>query len=396
MKKIAFVVQRYGLEINGGAEYHCKILAEKLNSLFDVEVLTSCAKDYGTWANIYSAGTSEVNGIKVRRFSVPYERNKRKSRRLFNQMRLNKVFPFYGDVKLLGEEWSKAQGPYLPGLIEYLNTHQREYDTLIFFTYLYYPTFCGLQIAPHKSILIPTAHDESAIHLPAYQSFFKLPRAILYNTLSEKKLVNRLFNNEDIYSDIVGVGIEDTGEDSTLNVANILNSDGPYLIYIGRINRGKGCDLMLKYFLRYRRTAVYKVKLVLVGKSDMKIVEDQDVICLGFVEDHVKNVLLKGAKALIMPSYYESLSLVTLESMKKGVPVIANATCEVLKDHIEKIGGGYSFTDFNSFKIAIDNVLNGGQEINLMRVNAEKYVNDQYNWSVVLEKVEKAINITSG
>ncbi|WP_316810406.1 glycosyltransferase family 4 protein [Pedobacter heparinus] len=396
MKKIALIVQRYGLAVNGGAELHCRILAEQLRSSYDVEVLTSCAKEYTTWANAYPEGPSEVNRIKLKRFAVPYERNPVKSRRLFKKMRLNRIFPFYGNAQVLAEEWSKQQGPYLPGLISYLKAHEKDYDALIFFTYLYYPTFCGLRVAPHKSILIPTAHDESAIHLPAYKEFFKLPAAILYNTLSEKKLVNRLFNNEEIYSDIVGVGMDEVAEKDIPVAAEILGSEDRYLIYIGRIDAGKGCELMLDYFLKYKKLTGHQLKMVLLGKSFMKITEHPDVIYLGFVEEDIKRALLKQAEALIMPSYYESLSLVTLESMQLGVPVIVNARSEVLKDHVENSGAGYAFTSFPGFKFAVDEVLNNEQMLGLMRLKAKKYVNDHYNWKLVLHKIEKAVTAISG
>ncbi len=49
MRRIAFVVQRYGEEIIGGADPHCRLLAERLLPWFDVEVLTTCEYDYLTW-----------------------------------------------------------------------------------------------------------------------------------------------------------------------------------------------------------------------------------------------------------------------------------------------------------------------------------------------------------
>lgn len=409
MRKIGFIVQRYGLEINGGAEYHCRILAEKLSSLFEVEVLTSCAKDHFTWANEYPEGITEVNGIKVRRFSVPMQRNKRKVHRLIKVMEnrsftqqvyrflgiaavMEKILPVNTDMDATGDEWSKQQGPFTPDLITWLEAHQEGYDAFIFFTYLYFPTFFGLRVAPHKSILIPTAHDEPPIHFPVFRSFFKLPKVILYNTLSEKRLVNRIFSNAGIYSDVAGVGIERFITELQLSPADLLKSEEPYLIYIGRIDHGKGADLMFDYFLKYKKITGSTVKLVLIGKSFMDIPADNDVIQMGFVTEEVKQALLKGAKALIMPSYYESLSLVTLESMIEGIPVIANEMCAVLKDHIDNSRGGFTFTGFDSFKSAVDQVLGNETELRSLQQNAREYVTENYNWTVVMDKFVRAID----
>lgn len=404
MKKIAFIVQRYGLDVNGGAEYHCRILAEKLSSIYEVEILTSCAKDYFTWANEYPEGITTINGIKVRRFNTPQQRNKRKVHRLVRRLQSRslsqKLLRLFGlpdrtDFEQISYEWSKQQGPFTPGLISYLETNQHQYDALIFFTYLYFPTLYGLKSVADRSILIPTAHDEESIYLPAYTSFFKLPKAILYNSLSEKKLVNRLFNNQEIYSDIVGVGIENIIHERKFDSAELLKSDLPYLIYIGRIDPDKGGEILFQHFLKYKEVTHSPVKLVLVGTPFMDIPAHQDIISMGFVDDDVKQALLEGAKALIMPSFYESLSLVTLEGMLAGVNVIANRDCEVLKDHIENSHGGFTFNDFKSFKFAVDKVLSNDADLHILQQNARKYVNDNYSWATVIRKMTSAIDFVS-
>ena len=72
--KLAVVVQRYGADINGGAELHARYIAERLSRHASVEVVTTCARDYVTWKNELPAGVEQVNGITVRRFPVAHER----------------------------------------------------------------------------------------------------------------------------------------------------------------------------------------------------------------------------------------------------------------------------------------------------------------------------------
>src|SRR5689334_23219953 len=71
--RIAVVVQRYGADINGGAELHARYVAEGLAAHAEVEVLTTCARDYVTWRNEFAPGREEVHGIAVHRFPVARE-----------------------------------------------------------------------------------------------------------------------------------------------------------------------------------------------------------------------------------------------------------------------------------------------------------------------------------
>jgi hypothetical protein len=68
--KLAFVVQRYGADIAGGSELHCRDLAQRLAPPHDITVLTSCARDYVSWANEYPAGESSDGAVRVVRFAA--------------------------------------------------------------------------------------------------------------------------------------------------------------------------------------------------------------------------------------------------------------------------------------------------------------------------------------
>ena len=68
--KLAFVIQRYGADVAGGAELHCRWLAERLAQRHEVQVVTTCARDYVEWRNHYAAGQDTVNGIEITRYRV--------------------------------------------------------------------------------------------------------------------------------------------------------------------------------------------------------------------------------------------------------------------------------------------------------------------------------------
>ena len=181
--KIAFVVQRYGTEVIGGAEHLCRLVAEHLVPQHDVEVLTTCARDYITWANEYPEGSDRIRGVTVRRFATAQTRDlasfDKFSERIFSQ-------PHSRADEM---EWLKQQGPWSPSLIDHLRRQQQQYDVLVFFTYLYAPTVLGLEISPARSVLVPTAHDEPAIRLGIFKEVFNRPAAMIYNTDSERRFV---------------------------------------------------------------------------------------------------------------------------------------------------------------------------------------------------------------
>ena len=402
-------MQRYGLEVNGGAEYHCRVIAEKLKDIYEVEVLTSCAKDYLSWKNEYPNGDTIINGVTVHRFLAEKSRNWKEfnsiSRLLIGKRKLyqkalrqfgllnafEKMQPA-GNIQKNEEKWVIDQGPYVPSLTNYLTKNHQNYNALIFFTYLYYPTVFGMNVAPEKSILIPTAHDEPPIYLNIFKAFFKKPAVILYNTLSEKHFVNQQFHNGDIFSEIVGVGIDPPKNIIAQNIGHIVKPEDPFLIYIGRVDPSKGCGILFDYFSAYKKAARNNLKLVVVGELFMDAPANPDIILTGFVADEIKASLLLKAKALVIPSLYESLSLVTLESMAYGVPVIANENCEVLKDHIINSNAGFLFSDYDSFKNAIDTIVKPDFDNSILSGNAQKYVADNYSWPVTIQKYQKAID----
>jgi hypothetical protein len=200
--KIGIVIQRYGTEVLGGSEQLCRLVAERLSGQHEVEVLTTCARDYVTWRNDYPEGADRVRGVTIRRFA---------NARMRDQEAFNRYSEWiYQNPHSRADEmeWLKQQGPWCPALIDYLRKHQQQYDVLLFFTYLYAPTVLGLEINPAKSVLVSTAHDEPAIRLEIFKDVFSRPAAICYLTDSERQFVQQQFPERALLEEVIGVGVD--------------------------------------------------------------------------------------------------------------------------------------------------------------------------------------------
>ena len=162
--RLLVVVQRYGVEVAGGAEAAARMLCEAMSAAgHHVSVITSCAVDYSTWADSYGPGTSVLNDVAVTRLPVVSVRDpeqfNRVSERLFGSRRPSAT---------LQREWMTLQGPILSGFRQELLARVRDVDVVSFMTYLYPTTVLGLPfVAPHvPTVLHPTAHDERPFRLP--------------------------------------------------------------------------------------------------------------------------------------------------------------------------------------------------------------------------------------
>ena len=382
IKKIALVNQRYGLEVNGGSELYCRQLAEKLKEFYNVEVLTTCALDYMTWENYYQEGTENINGITVRRFSV----DKCRDVNSFNKLS-EKVF--VNNNRTLEEEefWIESQGPYCPKFLDYMEEHYNDYDAVIFITYLYYLTAKGIVKFNDHSYLLPTAHDEAPIYMNYYKDVFESAKGMIYLTHEEKEFVESHFNVKSKPSILTGAGVDLPDLSNLPNARKKLKFENDYILYIGRIDESKGCGTLFKYFIEYKKRNNNSLKLVLAGKSVMDIPKHEDIVSLGFIDDDLKFALIKDSKFLVLASEFESLSMVVLESMIMKKPVLVNGRCEVLKGHCLRSRAGLYFKNYFEFEGSINYLLNNEKIYSIMCENGKKYVDENYQWDKIIEKI---------
>jgi len=383
-RKVCFVVQRYGLEVNGGAELLCRQLAEKMLPLYDIEVLTTKAVDYMTWRDEYTESYETVNGVGVHRFSVAHPRVQEEFDAINGK--------FMQGVMGRSEEakWLEEQGPYVPDLIQYIREHKEDYAVFVFFTYLYYTTVMGVQQAKEKAIVISHAHDEPFLRMKQFDHVFLDPQAFFFNTDEERALIRKRYQNYDIPCKLGGVGVEIPENVSGERFRQKYHLDN-YIIYVGRIDEGKNCGELFEYFIRYKKLHPGSLKLVLIGKAVIEIPKHEDIISLGFVSDEDKFNGIAGSQFLVLPSVFESLSMVVLEAFSLGRPVLVNGKCEVLRGHCEKCGGGFYYRGFGAFESKMLQLLNFPELQAEMGEKGRAYVQSNFQWSIIIKKFASLI-----
>ena len=394
MKPVAFVVQRYGAEVNGGAELLCRQVAERLQESFPVDVLTTCAVDYITWKNEYPIGESRINGVRVRRFPVDFERR----RILFHLLsrltigQRSRWLAGFLPSRYLQYKWMMAQGPYSSHFLTSLRSHSMDYSVFVFFTYLYCSTYFGLPLVPTKSILVPTAHDEPPLYMDIFKEEFNLPQGIIYCSIEERDLVHRVFNNRRIPGPVLGIGVDPP---QTLDVEGFrrkYNLRRDYILYVGRVDPAKNCQELFENFQKYLKNSKREITLLLVGRPTMPIPKHPCIISLGFIPEGEKWAAMAGARVNVVPSKFESLSISLLEGWSLGIPALVNGHCSVLKGHILRSGGGLDFTDYRSFKLGLDQIISGRMSTHMMGEKGRSYVQENYRWQGLIERYKAFLN----
>lgn len=363
-EKIAFVVHRYGQEINGGAEYHCRMLAEHLINIYDVEVLTSCSRGINPWDNVFMAGKDQINGVTVRRFPVL-------------------------DGSAFPAKTIENIGPYAPTFVDYLRENHKKYRAIILMTFNYYLTYMGLSLNLDNTIFLPTVHDGPTIRWDVYQNVFDHPRGILYNSAEEKEFILNYFKTMHIPSRTTCYGLdvpplEIFGEDKT----------GNYIIYAGRVSQSKNFAELNEFFLKYKQSHPSDLKLVVIGKIDNNMVvrHHDDIEFKGYVSDNEKEMYIRNAKLLVLPSKNESLSIVLLESMAYGKPVLVNGTCAVLKGQCLRSNAGLYYTNYEQFEAELEYMLRHPDICEEMGRNGYRFVKEGYSWNVVKDNITSLID----
>ena len=379
--KLAVVVQRYGADTSGGAELHARYIAERLARHATVEVLTTCARDYVTWKNELPAGDDQLNGIRLRRFPV-------------SRPRLSEDFGRWSDVVFnqphsVADElhWLTSEGPTSPALIQHIRRVAADFDYFLFFSYRYYHAWHGARAVPAKAVLVPTAERDAALGLSIFQPVFRGARAVMYNSPEERALIEHVSGRPRQQPGVVvGVGSEIPERTQPSRFRRKFNVGRRFAICIGRIDENKGCQELFDYFARYALMYPEGLDLLLVGSAHMPIPAHPRIRHLGFLSDADKFDGLAAADLLVVPSRYESLSMVTLEAWALGKPVLVNSRCDVLRGQAVRANAGLYYETFAEFAEALYQLDSTGPVGAVLGRHGREFFRRHYTWPVIERK----------
>ncbi|MDA8357999.1 MAG: glycosyltransferase family 4 protein [Actinomycetota bacterium] len=385
--RVAYVVPRYGPQVTGGAETGARMFAERLVSerRWQVEVYTTCALDHLTWDDVLAPGTETIAGVRVHRFASRAGRDPG-------------FHPFSGALLAdpesasfeEAERWVDLQGPITPELVDAVA--RSDADVVVFYPYLYYPTVRGVPAVAGPVVMHPAAHDEPALRLPVFPPVFHRVDGFVFQTRGERRLVTERFGVGAVPQVLLGLGVEERPGDPQAARQAFGLGDAPYLLCLGRVDHMKGTDLLAHYFSVYKERHGTPLKLVLAGPVIDPPDPHPDVVVAGIVDETSKWGLLRTAAALVSPSPWEAFSLVVVEAMACGTPVLVHAGCAATREHCEQSAAGMWFGGYGELEVAIELLSNDRARRAAMGDRGRRYVDRHFRWPVILDRYTRFLS----
>ncbi len=386
-RRIAFVVPRYGADILGGAEAHCRAVAEDLAGAgHEVEVFTTCAVDHFTWEDHHPPGSVETGGVTVHRFPVDADRDNELFFRFHHQIAREGAVSYLDELRWMAANVRSAA-------LNSALASRDDLDAIFAMPYLFGTTHAAVTTRPDKTILIPCLHDEPYARTRVVRDMLAAARGCFVNTGGEARLLASLAPRARIMVGGVGFAPHDAPPDPA-DFCAARGIDPGYVLYAGRREEGKGLGELFDLYAGFRRERHDVPPLALMGSGDLKPAPELSghVIDLGFVPEAEKAAAFAGASVLLHPSRLESFGLVLMEAWLAGTPALVNGGSVVLADHARASGGGLWYEDPAEFRAALAMLLDDDDlRARLGRAGAA-YVRDRFSWDAVRTRCLEAID----
>lgn len=371
----------------GGAETLLRRLSElAAEDDHDVTVLTTCATDHFTWANVRPPGVARVGSLEVRYFPVNEDRDVDSFLRI--QRKISQGMP----CTLAEENAWISNSVNSRALLEYLRGEGRRFDHVLTGPYLFGLTYFAAQVWPEKTILVPCLHDEPFAYLQIMRGLFTSVRRCAFNTPPEQQLACRLYDLNPSRCSVVGMPLEPFEADRHA-FARERNLKRPYVLYSGRREQGKGTPLLCEYVHTFRERTGEDILLVFTGSGPIEAPPalTANILDLGFVSESEKHAAMAGAVAFVHPSVNESLGIVVLEAWLAGTPALVHAGSAVLKWQCQQSRGGLWFRHYPDFEAELLMLLRREDLREALGRAGRDYVRRAYSRETIRERLRRVL-----
>jgi glycosyltransferase involved in cell wall biosynthesis len=385
--RVAFVVQRYGAEVAGGAEALCRDTARALvRAGEDVTVLTTTARDYLSWQPFYPAGDWMDDGVRVRRFAVDPP-NPKRSADLVRHLGLSPGDP------ALEAEWAKAQGPVSRDMLRALGERENPHDAVACWTYLYATSQLSMPLVRDRAVLVPLAHEEPMLRFTLTRGVIRMAKALAFMTPEERRLVEDTAGVEHVPGVVVGAGLDPSPDGDAARARRELALPRRFALYLGRVDAAKGVDALIRAHADYRAQGG-ELGLVLAGREAPGMSIPDWVTTTGFISDQQRADLLAAAEVVVLPSPYESLSLVALEAWRAGRPTLGNARAQVVAGQTARSGGGLLYTGPETYDRQLTRLAATPSEREAMGKSGRAFAAD-WTWDACVARWQQVLHMAA-
>jgi len=175
---------------------------------------------------------------------------------------------------------------------------------------------------------------------------------------------------------------------------NNLPADAPLILFLGRINRIKGADMLVEAFAKLELANIY---LAIVGSDDGQLEEvtalidkynlEDRIVLTGLLSGDAVNEAYADASLFVLPSRADAFPTTIMEACLAGLPMVITDRCEIahlVKDRVADI------VPFNAdaFANAMRRLLTDHSHYNFFQSNCPALMQDTFSIVSTVDKLE--------
>lgn len=221
----------------------------------------------------------------------------------------------------------------------------------------------------------------------------RMAKALAFMTPEERRLVEDTAGVEHVPGVVVGAGLDPSPDGDAARARRERALPRRFALYLGRVDAAKGVDALIRAHADYRAHGG-ELGLVLAGREAPGMSIPDWVTTTGFISDQQRADLLAAAEVVVLPSPYESLSLVALEAWRAGRPTLGNARAQVVAGQTARSGGGLLYTGPETYGRQLTRLAANPAEREAMGKSGRAFAAD-WTWDACVARWQQVLHMAA-